>query len=70
MTMSQMSTSKNPMKAAYDRRFLLMKMMRTVSRLTSMMRAKNISRGSTTQVYIAESKNAGMAMACFTITAV
>jgi len=39
-----------------------MKIIRMVSRLTSMMRAMKIRMGSTTQVYIVESKNAGIAI--------
>jgi hypothetical protein len=39
-----------------------MKIMRTVSRLTSMMRAKKMREGSINHVYIVESKNAGIAI--------
>ena len=56
----QISTAKNAMNATYHLRLLLMKMIRTVSRLTSRMRAQKIRIGSIIPAWVAESKKVGI----------
>src|ERR1041384_3519857 len=59
MAMSQMITSKNPMKAASGRTPREIMITRRVPRLTSARRAKKMRQGSTTQLNAGEVRNSG-----------